>query len=400
MNTTVPQQIISLAQHLRLCSARGGKGCYSGGMLGTFYRLARPLLYALDPEQAHELTLKTLEAGVYPRPSPSDNAGLGVEAWGLRFSNPLGIAAGFDKDARVPDAILGMGFGFAEIGTVTPRAQEGNPRPRVFRLVPDNALINRLGFNNQGHAAALARLTARGTRGGIVGVNVGANKDAADRAADYVEGIRRFAGVASYFTVNISSPNTPGLRDLQAPAALDGLLAQVMAAREEMVAAGHPRRPIIVKLAPDLAEEDIAPTVDVLRARRVDGIAVSNTTLSRAGLTDAALAGEAGGVSGRPLFHRSTVMLARVYRLTRGEVPLIGLGGIDSGATALAKIEAGATLLQLYTGLVYAGPALIGDIKRGLAAAMRRQGLVALGDAVGRRSEEWAAAPLDQSSPR
>ena len=209
-------------------------------MLAAVFELARPLLYALDPEQAHELTLKSLEAGIYPRPAAPDDPRLSVSVWGLDFPNPLGIAAGFDKDARVPDAMLGMGFGYAEIGTVTPRPQAGNPRPRVFRLMQDRALINRLGFNNSGHAAALERLNRR-QPAGVVGVNVGANKDATDRAADYVAGVRTFYDVASYFTVNVSSPNTPGLRDLQAPAALDELVGRVLQAREEMIAAGKPQ---------------------------------------------------------------------------------------------------------------------------------------------------------------
>jgi dihydroorotate dehydrogenase len=362
-------------------------------MLGAVFELARPLLYALDPEQAHELTLRSLEAGIHPRPAAPDDVRLAVQAWGLALPNPLGIAAGFDKDARVPHAVLRMGFGHAEIGTVTPRPQPGNPRPRVFRLIGDRALINRLGFNNAGHAAAHARL-ARRRPAGVVGVNVGANKDAADRAADYVAGVRAFYGVASYFTINVSSPNTPGLRDLQAPAALDDLVARVLAARAELVSAGNPQRPVVVKLAPDIAEADLELIVRVLLDRGVDGIAVSNTTLARDGLNGSALAGEAGGLSGRPLFHRSTVMLARVYRLTGGRVPLIGIGGIDSGATAIAKLEAGATLLQLYTGLVYEGPGLLARIKRKLVAYIEREKLSRIGDATGRRAEEWASRRL------
>ncbi len=363
-------------------------------MLDAVFGLARPLLYALGPEQAHELTLRLLEAGIYPRGAGADDARLAADLWGLALPNPLGTAAGFDKDARVTGAILGLGFGFAEIGTITPRPQDGNPRPRVFRLTKDRALINRLGFNNGGHSAALAWLQRR--KGpGIVGVNVGANKDAPDRAADYVEGIRRFYDVAGYFTVNISSPNTPGLRDLQAPAALDDLLARVLAARTEAMAAGGPRRPIVVKLAPDIAEADLGAVVEVLVARGVDGIAIGNTTLARTGLSDAALAKEAGGVSGRPLFNRSTVMLARVYQLTQGRVPLIGIGGIDSGSTAIAKIEAGATLLQLYTGLVFEGPGLLGRIKRDLVRYAADRRLARIGDATGRRAAEWAAKPLE-----
>jgi dihydroorotate dehydrogenase len=360
-------------------------------MLAALYNLARPLLFSLDPERAHELTLKALEAGIYPRPAAPDDPCLATTAWGLTLSNPLGMAAGYDKDARVPDALLGMGLGHVEVGTVTPHPQSGNPHPRLFRLVRDRALINRLGFNNGGHAAALARLGRR-RRDGIVGVNVGANRDAADRAADYVSGVRAFYDVASYFTVNISSPNTPGLRDLQAPAALDDLLARVMEAREALISAGAPRRPIVVKLAPDIAEADLAPIVSVLVGRGVDGIAVSNTTLARDGLAEAALAKEAGGLSGRPLLRRSTAVLARIYLLTEGRIPLIGIGGIDSGVTAIAKIEAGATLLQLYTGLVYEGPSLLARIKAELVDYVRRERLTHIGEATGRRAQHWAAS--------
>jgi dihydroorotate dehydrogenase len=362
-------------------------------MLSAVYDFARPLLFGLDPEQAHELTLRALEAGLHPRPSEPDDARLRVEPWGLAQPNPLGMAAGFDKDARVPDRLLAMGLGHVEIGTVTPLAQGGNPRPRIFRLVRDRAMINRLGFNNAGHAAALARLTERRRAGvgGVIGVNVGASRDAADRVADYAAGVRTFYDVASYFTINVSSPNTPGLRDLQAPAALDDLLARVLEARAVPVAAGKPSRPVVVKLAPDIAEADLEPIVSVLMKRGVDGIAVSNTTLARDGLADDSATKEAGGLSGCPLFHRSTVMLARVHVLTGGGVPLIGIGGIDSGAAAVAKIEAGATLLQLYTGLVYEGPGLIARIKRDLSAYVARERLASIGEAVGRRATEWAA---------
>jgi dihydroorotate dehydrogenase len=358
------------------------------------YALVRPLLFALDPERAHELALKSLEAGLYPRDAGRDDRRLSVETMGLVFPNPLGIAAGFDKDARVVDALLGMGLGFTEVGTVTPLPQEGNLRPRLFRLIAQRALINRLGFNNAGHAAALGRLQRRRAEG-IVGVNVGANKDSSDRSADYAEGVRRFWDVASFFTVNISSPNTPGLRDLQAPAALDALLARVLDVRAQQLAAGRSRRPIVVKLAPDIAEADLAPVAEVLLGRGVDGIALGNTTLSRTGVGDSPHAKEAGGVSGRPLFHRSTVMLARLHRLTEGRVPLIGIGGIDSGPAAIAKIEAGATLLQFYTGLVFEGPGLIGRIKGALLQYVEHRKLARIGDATGRRSAEWASRPLD-----
>jgi dihydroorotate dehydrogenase len=363
-------------------------------MLNRLYHaLARPALFALAPEDAHEMSLKALEHGAYPRAPPAILQTLKQAVFGLEFPNPVGIAAGYDKDARVPDAVLGLGCGFAEIGTVTPKPQAGNPKPRVFRLVADHALINRLGFNNGGHAAALQRLEARNSRGGIVGVNIGANKDSADRTGDYVEGLKTFNAVASYFTVNISSPNTPGLRDLQAPAALDELLARVMSARAELVAKGAPRRAIIVKIAPDISADDVPEICARLRAHMVDGIAVSNTTLARDGLSDP-LKSEAGGLSGRPLFQRSTVMLARVHQETGGKIPLIGIGGIDSPETALAKIEAGATLLQLYTGLIYEGPGLIGRINAHLAEAVRRAGVQSIADLTGTKAAAWAAKPV------
>ncbi|WP_372710064.1 quinone-dependent dihydroorotate dehydrogenase [Hyphomicrobium sp.] len=362
-------------------------------MLNTLYRFARPALFALDPEDAHEATIKALERGLHPRQIGADDPVLRQTVFGLEFPNPVGVAAGYDKDARAADGVLAMGCGFAEIGTVTPRPQPGNPKPRIFRLVGDHALINSLGFNNGGHAAALTRLEARKGKAGIVGVNIGANKDSADRPGDYAQGIETFSAVASYFTVNISSPNTPGLRDLQAPAALDELLSRIMEARARTVSQGAPRRPIIVKIAPDIAQDDIQPICDRLIAHAVDGIAISNTTLARAGLTDAH-ATKSGGLSGRPLFRRSTTMLARVFEATGGRVPLIGIGGIDSGETALEKIEAGATLLQLYTGLVYAGPGLIGEIKSYLSREVRRRGYSDLSAARGTKAKQWAALPL------
>ncbi len=362
-------------------------------MIGALSDLALPLLLKLEPETAHEVTLRALELGAYPRCGNSRDRALEVTAFGLAFPNPVGIAAGFDKDARVPDAVLGLGCGFAEIGTTTPRPQPGNPAPRVFRLASDRAVINRLGFNNAGHAAALARLNARPNRG-IVGVNIGANKDSADRTADYVAGIDAFYDVASYFAVNISSPNTPGLRDLQAPAALDALLGRVMAARAAKVAGGAPRRPIVVKLAPDIAPEDLELVVAALVRNGVDGIAVSNTTLARQGLSGSN-AREQGGLSGRPLFNRSTAMLARVYRASEGKIPLIGIGGIDSPEAALAKIEAGATLLQLYTGLIYEGPGLIGRINAYLAKVSAERRVASIAGLTGTRADEWAAKSLD-----
>ncbi|HML30362.1 MAG TPA: quinone-dependent dihydroorotate dehydrogenase [Hyphomicrobium sp.] len=358
-------------------------------VLKNIYRFARSALFALGPEEAHEASLKALECGVYPRALSPDDRVLSQSVFGLEFPNPVGIAAGYDKDARVPDAALGLGCGFAEVGTITPKPQSGNSRPRVFRLIEDKALINRLGFNNGGHAAALARLEARKSRGGVVGVNIGANKDSDDRGEDYVLGLMRFSSVASYFTVNISSPNTPGLRDLQAPEALDELLTRIMSTRTRLVKDGAPRRPVIVKIAPDIAEADIAPIVERLVAHGVDGIAVSNTTLTRNGVKSP-LASEAGGLSGQPLFNRSTAMLARVYKETGGKIPLIGIGGIGSGKQALEKIEAGATLLQLYTGLVYEGPGLIGEIKSFLTDTLKSAGQSSLAAIRGRHADDWA----------
>ena len=248
-------------------------------MIGFFDRLSRPLLRALDAEDAHALAVRALRIMPLPRPA-ADARELAVRAFGLNFPNPLGIAAGFDKNAQVPDPLLRLGFGFVEIGTVTPRAQEGNPRPRVFRLSADEAIINRLGFNNDGRATVLARLAARANLGGIVGVNIGANRDSADRTADYVRLIEAFAAVASYFTVNVSSPNTPGLRNLQQADALDDLLARVIEARERMVPRAGPT-PVLLKIAPDLSLPALDDLVGVARKRRVDGMIVGNTTISR-----------------------------------------------------------------------------------------------------------------------
>ena len=364
-------------------------------MTDPLHLLARPFLFSLPPEEAHELALRGLEAGVYRRDTAPADPRLKVEVAGLSFPNPVGIAAGFDKDGRVPDAVLGLGCGFAEVGTLTPLPQSGNPRPRVFRLVPERAIINRLGFNNGGHAAARARLDQRAGRPGIVGVNIGANKDSADRIGDYVAGIEAFNAVAAYFLVNISSPNTTGLRKLQDPASLDQLLARVMAARAGLVAKGQPRRPVFVKIAPDIGEDEIGPICDQLVAHGADAIAVSNTTLSRPGVKGPH-AREGGGLSGAPLFHRSTVMLARVYLAIGGRIPLIGIGGIDSGEAALAKFEAGASLVQLYTGLIYEGPGLIARIKRHLGEAVSNAGVPAISALTGRNAPAWAAKPLDQ----
>jgi dihydroorotate dehydrogenase len=354
-------------------------------------RIARRVLSALDPEDAHRLALQALRCAPLPA-ATADDPLLAVDAFGLKFRNPIGTAAGFDKNAQAVDAVLRLGFGFAEIGTVTPLPQAGNPKPRMFRLPADEGVINRLGFNNEGYAAVAARLAARAGRAGIVGVNIGANKDAADRVADYVAGIDAFAHLASYFTVNVSSPNTPGLRDLQHATALDDLLARVLEARNRI---GGRRVPVLLKIAPDLAMQDLDDVVRVARRRAIDGMIVSNTTITRAPrLRDQSVAAETGGLSGRPLFALSTRMLAETFVRIERAFPLIGVGGIDSGAAALEKIRAGATLVQLYTPLVYRGVGLVAAIKDHLLAAIRGSEVPSLPEAVGadagaRTTEPW-----------
>ncbi|ABS62060.1 dihydroorotate dehydrogenase [Parvibaculum lavamentivorans DS-1] len=340
------------------------------------FPLARPLMSLMDPETAHGLTLRALRLGLGPTRRAPDPVSLAIDLFGLHFENPLGIAAGFDKNGEVPDAMLAMGMGFAEVGTVTPLPQPGNPRPRVFRLPVHRAVINRLGFNNQGHAALKKRLLARRKRPGILGVNIGANKDAADRIADYEAGIRAFEGLASYFTVNISSPNTPGLRALQNKAELQNLVARVLAARKG-------KTPVLLKIAPDLNAEELGDIAEVALEQGLDGLIVSNTTIAREGLVSGVNANETGGLSGAPLFPMSTAVLRDMYRLTGGRLPLVGVGGISSADDAYAKIRAGASLVQLYSALTYDGPPLVARIKQGLAARLAADGFAHLKDAVG-----------------
>ncbi len=326
----------------------------------------------------------------------ADSEDLAVRAFGLKFPNPLGLAAGFDKNAEAVDGLLRLGFGFVEVGTITPRLQAGNPRPRIFRLESDQAVINRLGFNNDGAGAVHIRLAARRNAGGIVGVNIGANRDSADRVEDYARLIETFSAVASYFTVNVSSPNTPGLRDLQQARVLDDLLARVIEARER-VRTRPGLKPVLLKIAPDLTLPELDDVVGVARKRRVDGMIVGNTTISRPGsLRERDTAGEHGGLSGRPLFRLATRMLAETFVRTEGAFPLVGVGGIDSGSTAIAKIKAGATLLQLYTALVYRGVGVVTEIKADLAAALRRGHRNSLASMVGSdaatiTAESWPA---------
>ncbi len=343
------------------------------------FPLIRPALFALDSERAHRLTIETLRLS--PARRPPEPGPLAVEIAGLRFPNPLGMAAGFDKDAEVPDALLGLGFGFVEVGSITPRPQDGNPRPRLFRLAEDRAVINRMGFNNAGIEAAHRRLlkrddTGRTPRRGIVGVNVGANKEAADRVADYLAGITGFSAVADYITVNISSPNTPGLRDLQAGGELERLLAAISGHRSD----GDP--PVFLKVAPDLAAGDHERIVRGALDHGIAALIVANTTVSRPELRSRH-AGETGGLSGAPLAPLALEQL-RTFRAVAGDaIPLVGVGGIGSAEDAWARIRAGASLVQLYSAMVYEGPGLPRRILHGLERLMRRDGFNSIAEAVG-----------------
>ncbi|EAQ37464.1 dihydroorotate dehydrogenase [Nitrobacter sp. Nb-311A] len=362
-------------------------------MIRAFDNFSLPLLRWFDPEDAHRMAIQGLRL-LPPIRQRTEDPKLAVRAFGLNFPNPIGLAAGFDKSAEVPDALLKLGFGFVEIGSVTPRAQPGNPRPRVFRLERDEGVINRMGFNNDGAHTVLRRLAARAHSGGIVGVNIGANKDSANHIADYVRLIEIFAPVASYFTVNVSSPNTPGLRNLQQAAALDELLARVIDARER-VRQNAGDTPVLLKIAPDLTLAELDDVVHIARSRRTDGMIVGNTTLTRPStLRDQARAKEQGGLSGRPLFRLSTRMVAETYVRTEGAFPLVGVGGIDSGGAALTKIRAGATLIQLYSSLVYKGLGLIDNIKSDLTSTLLRTGRDSLADVIGAdaatiTAEDW-----------
>ncbi|MBW3166934.1 quinone-dependent dihydroorotate dehydrogenase [Qipengyuania flava] len=341
---------------------------------GMLFDLARPALFAIDPERAHRLTVRAL--ALAGRHGPPAAGALAIDVAGLGFPNPLGMAAGFDKDAEVPDQLLGLGFGFAEVGSITPRPQAGNPKPRLFRLVEDRAVINRMGFNNGGAEVARDRLVRRAGRPGIVGINVGANKDSEDRIADYVAMTRVMAPLASYLAVNISSPNTPGLRALQDEGALTGLLDAVIEAR------GTAGPPVFLKVAPDLESADIDAIARIALDRRLGALIVSNTTISRPALLSAN-ARETGGLSGAPLRDLAQQRLRDFRKATGGAIPLVGVGGIASAEDAWARIRAGASLVQLYSAMVYGGPGLPRRILRGLEALMRRDGFASIAEAVG-----------------
>lgn len=345
--------------------------------VADFWRLATAALRGLPPERAHRLALWALRRGLVPRRAEQDDVLLATRAFGLDFPNPIGLAAGFDKDAVAFAAALDLGFGFVEVGSITPEPQVGNPKPRLFRLPEDRALINRIGFASQGLAQAAQRLARRG--GGIVGANLGKNKDSSDAAADYRAGVRALAPYADYLVVNVSSPNTPGLRALQGREPLTVLIAKVQQARAE--AARKP--PILLKIAPDLAVEDCRDVAEVARKCRLDGLIVGNTTIARPPGLRGRHRGEAGGLSGRPLFPLAIRLLAEMYRLTEGRIPLVGCGGVAGGADAYAMIRAGASLVQLYTALVYEGPGLVRRIKAELAHLLRRDGFASIAAAVG-----------------
>lgn len=337
------------------------------------YALVRPFAFALDAETAHRLTVKTLRL-MPPRRPPDFHASLKMRVAGIDFPTPVGLAAGFDKDAEIPEQMLSLGFGFVEVGTLTPRPQEGNPKPRLFRLRKDRAVINRLGFNNGGQPAAYGRLQLDMRLPGIIGVNVGANKDSKNRIADYVNGVRAMAPVAHYLTINISSPNTPGLRGLQDEGTLDELLAAV-----RQVGA---KKPIFLKVAPDLTQGDPERMVRAAIDNRIDAIIVSNTTVSRPPLKSR-YANEAGGLSGAPLKPLALEALRQFRRASGGEIPLIGVGGITTADDAWERIRAGASLIQLYSAMVYEGPGIAARIARGLAQRLKHEGIASIAEAVG-----------------
>ncbi len=358
-------------------------------MKNLLFAFARPALHALDAEAAHLASIAALKLA--PLPSPrADDPKLATTVFGIRFFNPVGIAAGFDKHAEVPDKLIKLGFGFVEVGAVTPRAQPGNARPRAFRLAADEAVINRYGFNSVGIDIVAERLEAR-QRQGVVGVNLGSNKDTIDRAADYEILVRRLAACCDFLTANVSSPNTPGLRTMQTRELFDDLLARVVAARDA-ACEGHRKTPVLVKIAPDLTDAEIDDIVAVARARGVDGMIISNTTISRPEyLKDSKLAKEMGGLSGRPLFRLSTQVLAKVAQRVEKVFPLIGVGGVDSGEAALLKLSAGASLVQLYSALVFKGPSLVGEIKSRLSREIIHKNLGSVAELSGSAIDDIAA---------
>ncbi|WP_427453924.1 quinone-dependent dihydroorotate dehydrogenase [Litorimonas sp. WD9-15] len=350
--------------------------------MSLIYKTGTAVLRSLPAERAHVTTVKLLRAGFGPKSGVITSDLFRTNVGGLDLPNPVGLAAGFDKDCDVPDAMLGAGFGFVECGTVTPRPQIGNAKPRLFRLVEDEAVINRMGFNNQGLDHFHARLSARQGKGGIVGANLGANKDSDDRAADYVTGLTRLWGMADYFTINISSPNTPGLRQLQGADEMEDLLGRLSETRAELTG-DNPSVPMFLKVAPDVDVTQIDRIVEQARTYGMNAIIVSNTTLDRPDSLQSGHAGQGGGLSGQPLFEKSTHILREFADAADGSIDLIGVGGIGSGAQAYAKIRAGAKAVQLYSALVYKGPQLVAEICADLEARLKADGFESVSDAVG-----------------
>ena len=344
------------------------------------YGILRPLIFCLDPERAHGLSLWALKSGLVPGPGPIKDRVLAQTLWGLEFPNPVGSAAGFDKDVQVPLKTMNLGFGFVEIGSVTPQPQEGNPRPRLFRLAADEAAINRNGFNSCGMASAAQRLAKLPVeRPGPVGVNLGKNKETTDAAEDYVAGVAALGPFADYLVVNVSSPNTPGLRALQGREPLAKLLRAV----KDAIRTLDSNLPLLLKVAPDLTEEDKRDIAEVAISERLDGLIATNTTIARSESLKDPMSMETGGLSGRPLMAQSTAILADLYHLTEGRLPLVGVGGVRSADDAYAKIRAGASLVQLYTAMVYEGPHVVININQGLVKLLERDGFANITEAIG-----------------
>ncbi|WP_343358080.1 quinone-dependent dihydroorotate dehydrogenase [Bartonella schoenbuchensis] len=360
--------------------------------MSFFHCIGRSVLFMLDPERAHRLAIAGLKTGLSGCQKIFDER-LCVTVAGLKFKNFVGLAAGFDKNAEVIDAVLDLGFGFTEIGTVTPKPQMGNPKPRIFRLVEDEAIINRMGFNNDGHQAVYKRICMR-KQAGIVGINIGANKDTVNKIDDYIAGITCFYDVADYFTINVSSPNTPGLRDLQTRSNLSLLMKAVSQARNEKKKKHGVSVPIFLKIAPDLTEQELDDIAEEMKLSDFDGLIVSNTTLSRQGLKNSALIGEEGGLSGHPLFEHSTVVLAKMRKRLGKDIAIIGVGGVHDGQTALEKIKAGADLVQLYSGMVYEGPELAVTIMRDVLQIMQQDGVDTIKAYRDHHVENWAKRAL------
>ncbi|WP_424945466.1 quinone-dependent dihydroorotate dehydrogenase [Candidatus Endowatersipora endosymbiont of Watersipora subatra] len=357
-------------------------------MAAAFGKIVQPLLLSLDPEKAHSLSLVLLKLGLFPKLSRKADKKLSIDIAGLKFPNPLGMAAGYDKNADVFDSLLALGFGHVEIGTITPFPQRGNTKPRVFRFPHEKGIINRLGFNNKGHHHVIQVLARRIHKTGIVGVNIGANKNSEDFIADYVSGIQRFEDLANYLTINISSPNTPGLRNLQDKNRLINLLNHVDKVRKKTCINGNKRTPIFLKIAPDLSEQDLDNITSAVLKSDIDALIVSNTTLSRDGLFDSKRA-PAGGLSGAPLFDRSTRILAHVYQRLEGRIPLIGVGGVVNTVNAISKIEAGASLVQIYTGLIYKGPYLVSKMLDEISQHLKKNNLNNLSELIGKKANMW-----------